>query len=275
MEEGVRNLKRKYINNFAEKDLQKELGITRNNINIWNEVVTSEYEKIWNEELKKSKDFFKKEVNKKGKGKLLEKDDGDDDDDDDGDDSSSDEKEDKDSKEIRTCTMTLKQILRPDFMSNYDQFVMIADEKQRNLTNVMQEISILARKTVTITVSGSIYSGSNIDLGIKPTDPTTFNINNLLPDDFTFCDNDISPILSVAPIPPKLQEYLEQFINKEKTGNDDFVSLLSQDHLQFLHSRFLGILQDSDKTKENEKHPIWSIITQKIKDTSDVNNLFK
>ena len=139
----------------------------------------------------------------------------------------------------------------------------------------MQEISILARKTVTITVSGSIYSGSNIDLGIKPTDPTTFNINNLLPDDFTFHDNDVSPILSVAPIPPKLQEYLEQFINKEKTGNDDFVSLLSQDHLQFLHSRFLGIFQNSDKTKENEKHPIWSIITQKIKDTSDVNNLFK
>src|SRR6266511_6261667 len=159
MEEGVRNLKRKYINNFAEKDLQKKLGITSNNINIWNEVVTSEYEKIWNKELKKSKDFFKKEANKKGKGKLLEKDDDDNGGDGDGgddDDSSSDEKEDKDSKEIRTCTMTLKQILRPDFMSNYDQFVMIADEKQKNLKNVMQEISILARKTVTITVSESI-----------------------------------------------------------------------------------------------------------------------
>ena len=80
-------------------------------------------------------------------------------------------------------------------------------------------------------------------------------------------------MLQIAPLPPNLQEHLASFIDKEKAGRDDMVSILSQAHLQSLHSRFLSGHRDKDWSRENAKHPTWSKIEIKIRETSDANNL--
>jgi hypothetical protein len=55
----------------------------------------------------------------------------------------------KETKSLRTCTATLKQILRPELLSDeVDHIVSIAEDRQKTITTVMGEIAVLARKTV-------------------------------------------------------------------------------------------------------------------------------
>jgi hypothetical protein len=82
--------------------------------------------------------------------------DGEPDDDDDGEDEDEDEeKKDKESK--RVCTTTLKSILRSDLgKENYDQFLKLVKDSQEKLTNIMEEVSVLAEKTIHV-VSNLVF----------------------------------------------------------------------------------------------------------------------
>ena len=51
---------------------------------------------------------------------------------------------------IRTCSATLKQILRPDLMEHYEDIATILQEKQVGITNTMDELSVLIQKTVLV-----------------------------------------------------------------------------------------------------------------------------
>ena len=47
----------------------------------------------------------------------------------------------------------MKNILRSDFLEvegNHENFLQIAEEKQKNLTDIMSEISVLSRKVVNV-----------------------------------------------------------------------------------------------------------------------------
>jgi hypothetical protein len=72
----------------------------------------------------------------------------------------------------------------------------------------------------------------------------------------------------VAPLPTNLQDYLAAFL-EQKAGKDDLADFLSQDHLQFLYSRFLG----SRKGKQGKdiQHSLWSKVNEIIRRDSDVN----
>ena len=71
------------------------------------------------------------------------------------------------------------------------------------------------------------------------------------------------------PLPPGLQDHLASFL--EKTGNDDLVGILSQNHLQFLHSQFLGIRRK--KAEEKLQHPMWSKVNELICRDSNIDYL--
>jgi hypothetical protein len=53
-------------------------------------------------------------------------------------------------EQIRTCSVTLKQILRPDLMDHYGDIVEIAEERQRTITNTVDELNVLIQKTLLV-----------------------------------------------------------------------------------------------------------------------------
>ncbi|KAF9572841.1 hypothetical protein EC968_009406 [Mortierella alpina] len=92
---------------------------------------------------------------------------------------------------------------------------------------------------------------------------TTLDIMDLLPRGFQpRCP--MSSQVDVAPIPERFQDFLEEAVDK-KTGSKDLLDaagLLSQDFLQYLHTRFLGPRGTSEEAKS--KHPLWERIASAI-----------
>lgn len=98
---------------------------------------------------------------------------------------------------------------------------------------------------------------------------TKIDLMELLPSDFR-PRVELGTILKVAPLPPGLQERL--FRSKEsKTNKDDLSTLLSQGHLQYLYSHFMGTLRD--KEDQDPNHPIWSTLAHHIRNISDTESI--
>jgi hypothetical protein len=140
---------------ITEETFQRALGPAKDNLGFWKDTVAQEFEGSWEkevelaEETKKAAALAKKEA--KGKGPATDvsgsgsggHDDVDEDDDGD------DDPEGRGQHEShRTCTATLRQILRPDLQGHCDRILAIAEDHQRNLTNVIEEVSVLARKAL-------------------------------------------------------------------------------------------------------------------------------
>jgi hypothetical protein len=106
---------------------------------------------------------------------------------------------------------------------------------------------------------------------VEPGTPKAFDIRTLLPPGFILRDPTVTPVLDVAPLPPLLQQHLAAYIDGDKTGKDDLADLLSQNHLQFLYSQFLGVRKG--KATQDTKHPLWSKVNDVIRTTSDVANV--
>lgn len=53
-------------------------------------------------------------------------------------------------QELRTCSVTLKQIMRSDMSVHFDTFKSIAHKRQVELTSVVREVAALAQKTILI-----------------------------------------------------------------------------------------------------------------------------
>jgi hypothetical protein len=115
-----------------EQDLDPDLGIVHLrglltdgvNLTAWIRAVESSFDMSWQQELEQAS-----EENHQHQVKVEEEVDG-----------SKDE-------QIRTCTVTLKQILRPDLMEHYSDIVKIAEERQGAITNTVDELSVLIQKT--------------------------------------------------------------------------------------------------------------------------------
>ncbi|KAF9407832.1 hypothetical protein BGZ76_005978, partial [Entomortierella beljakovae] len=257
---------------FASEDLRSILGDQKENIDMWKEVVNSEFDRVWARTLVESTprntvaktDAPTLEVrneenelniqNELGEEKELDEEELDQD--------AAHEKE-----LIRTCTTTLKSIIRPDIEAN-EQFVSILNRRQLELTDLISDLSVLTYKTVLAIAAGDLYDDS---LGQRSSD--SFDIRSILPDNFKFrCD--VDPILRVVPIPPNLQNHLESAL--ENSSRDDFTQLLSQSHLQFIHTEFLSSYTRKKKVEGSDtkdiKHPVWQRAADAIW-TSDTDNL--
>lgn len=113
----------------------------------------------------------------------------------------------------------------------------------------------------------------------------TFDIRSLLPPEFEICDA-VNPVVNVVPPPSDLQNHLGDQITAKTATQDDISSLLSQNHLGHLYTRFLGPRQaksraatdqagSSKKIEEQEttavsKHPLWDDISTIIEQSTDV-----
>lgn len=111
---------------FKAEDLQKKLGPSKANIATFNETANSNFDSVWQEALENCEGGEQIDIEADGDKSKFAK------------------------KNIRTCSATLKQILRPDIMNYYDNIVGILNGNQSTITDIISELSILAQKTVII-----------------------------------------------------------------------------------------------------------------------------
>ncbi|KAF9357324.1 hypothetical protein BGX34_009440 [Mortierella sp. NVP85] len=70
------------------------------------------------------------------------------------------------SKDLRTCTATLKHIARldmSDMSDNLSEFVSIAKSRQREVTGALREVAALAQRTTLLAAGGDLY-GPELDV---------------------------------------------------------------------------------------------------------------
>ncbi|KAF9980961.1 phosphomevalonate kinase, partial [Modicella reniformis] len=173
---------------------KKKLGTSSDNLKRWKEVVNSDIDMVWEEQLEarekemetKAVEAAKKRAAAKGKGRAKNGN---------GDggggggagDGGGDGDGDGSGKELRTCTATLKQIMRADLRESqsdgetgYQKVLSLLERKQKEITNIEEEVSILVQKAVLTIASGKVYG----DAGLAPTTSDSLDIRRLLPDDF-------------------------------------------------------------------------------------------
>ncbi|KAF9360687.1 hypothetical protein BGX26_008190, partial [Mortierella sp. AD094] len=151
--------------------------------------------------------------------------------------------------EILTCTVPLSRILRQD-MGNYkEKIVETLDLKQRVITNIMMDLSGVIHKTLLAIASGELYSHHK---DLRPFPVQSFDVSILLLDDFE-PRSDIDPEIEVSPLPALLQEHLVRV----GENRDDIAELLTEHHLSFLKTRFLGV-RNTDTKGKGKKEEEWS-----------------
>lgn len=223
------------------------------NLTAWIRAVESSFDMSWQQELEQaSEEDHQRQV------KVEEKED------------------DSKDEQIRTCTVTLKQILRPDLMEDYSDIVEIAEGRQRAISNTVDELCVLIQKTLLVVTSGVLYDDVSSQ---SPKDP--FDITQLFPSWFTF-RSDINPLINIAQLPPRLQTDIEAGIKKPKS-QDDLAHLFSQDHIQFLHSQFLSPRREHNSVEGSSKghavseeagslvrgkHELWSKAAEVVRESS-------
>ncbi|KAF9271454.1 hypothetical protein BGZ68_003613, partial [Mortierella alpina] len=140
-------------------------------------------------------------------------------------------------EQLRTCTERLTHVMRSDFVrGEVGNFLRLAETSQREMTDMVFELATLAHKTTLLIASGDLYDQT---LGHDQSVQHTFNIANALPAGFIFRDAEVDRTVSVAPLPPGLQQHIHA--HQDKTApRDDIVLLLSQDCLQYIKTRFLS-----------------------------------
>ncbi|KAF8976761.1 hypothetical protein BGZ46_007984 [Entomortierella lignicola] len=248
-----------HCSDISEDDLLKNLRTRKTNKATWQGAVASDFESIYKSCAKNlGKDMAEDQT-------IGEDENG-------GDVDDSDVHNVGDTKVLRTCTIALKQILRPDFLGNNDgggttgeleHIVSIAENRQEILTNVIEEVSILARKTVYLIAGGDVYGSNHGFIESK-----TFDIQAALPSSFKLRDLSIDPLLNVTTIPETLQEQIEVSMNKKDSAKSDLSNLLSLKHLQYLYSQFLGVRKSHKKSTANP-HSLWDRITDLINEQSN------
>jgi hypothetical protein len=127
--------------------------------------------------------------------------------------------------------------------------------------------------------SGDVYDESYGNIESK-----TFNIQHILPRNFELRDPSCKPNLSVSSLPEHLHDQLIASKNDNSKAKDDLSLLLSQNHLQYLFSQFLGVRQRKSSSSTGvsqrkssgstgvvnilSKHPLWDRITNLIRESS-------
>ncbi|KAF9574644.1 hypothetical protein EC968_005874 [Mortierella alpina] len=227
-------------------------GSGHDNIVIWTQVVDERLEEVWVESLQQAE----KEKGAKGKAAKTttstrggEKET----------DLVVDEEIDK-KESIRTCTIPLKSVLRPELVPQMDIIVDELEKKQALITDDIADLAVLAHKAVLRIAAGDAFDGTAAD--------SALDIMDLLPSEFKpRCE--MSTKINVAAIPEGLQSLIELGLDKKTDDKAvlDAAGLLSQDFLQFLHTRFMGSRGTSAETKA--KHPVWEMIASAIEDESD------
>ncbi|KAG0210759.1 hypothetical protein BGX31_001832, partial [Mortierella sp. GBA43] len=208
--------------NFEAGSLDKKLGDANADNGIWKSTVHNEFNDMWESAMEMDQPEPEDDIDK------------------------------HQSKELRTFTMTLNQLLRPD-LSEEDRHMIIEliGKAQASVTDDINELYVLLHKTALQIASGSFYKDTKWS-----TSSDTLDMRHLLPEGFQPRDKSIDPIINVAPIPNGLQGDLERSLKKKADGTDesDIAYLLSLQHIQVLHSRLQGT---GSQQTHSDKHLLW------------------
>ncbi|CAO3563764.1 unnamed protein product [Mortierella alpina] len=214
--------------NITEIALYRRLESGRA-IQLWRQMLESKFDQVW------------EAVAENAFGDGVDEDDGSSSESDDEDEH---EDDDEDTSK-RTCTASLHQILHPDLVNHFNTVLSALETTQLELTTMMEETALIARKTVHMVASGSLYFNHG-----DPSVPRSFNIRQLLPTGFEIRDDTISLTVAVAPIPDFLEKTLLQ-------RGCDVADLLSQGYLQFAQARILQPTSSARTQKGDQVHPTW------------------
>lgn len=226
---------------YSLKHFQTRLGIRKDeNIRIWLHDVESRFLDAWDEEL--SRDGSDRPAKRQ---RTTE--------------------DPTEAHQTRTCT-PLRQIIRPELQNHHDSIVAIADNCQEEITDTLDELSVLTLKATMAIASGAVHG----------TEESFFDIRAILPANFEFRD-DVNPVLNVATLPSNLQEQIADMIELNTAKQDDTYSLLSQHHLQHMHNQFMGPQKSNNVTAGEQaeepgqdRHPRWEKITRAINPSTNL-----
>ncbi|KAG0317131.1 hypothetical protein BGZ99_006503, partial [Dissophora globulifera] len=154
--------------------------------------------------------------------------------------------DDEDAAALRTCTATLRQILRPELSPLYTKITTLAEESQTVITMVMEEMATATLKMVHIIASGHLYDDAIAR-------PPPLNLESLLPAGFEVRDKEMPASIAVAPLPPWLQDHLDN----GSQAKGDLAKLLSHPHLEFVYARILRKAHQTNSRAE-AGHPVWT-----------------
>ncbi|KAI8351309.1 hypothetical protein B0O80DRAFT_427975 [Mortierella sp. GBAus27b] len=165
---------------YMGRNFEKHLGKTKP-IDVWKEAVEDNFEQVWAEVTSKATD-----------------------------DEAHSDQEEEDATSFGTCSVTLRQIIRPDMESHLKTIPSIPSDRQAALTRCIDELSALTHKTNLAIASGEIYTESNEQLI-----PQTFDVAKLLPSDFKL-RSDPETVLNVAPLQTQLMDRLDSIMDTPK-----------------------------------------------------------
>ncbi|KAF9944762.1 hypothetical protein BGZ70_004368, partial [Mortierella alpina] len=165
-------------------------------------------------------------------------------------------------EELRTCTVNMRSILRPDMQQHYDLICGIVKAGQIGVTNAIHELSFALRKAVHVMATTDLYAAH---LGLPPTPQQPVDIRSILPARFVPRNGEAPLTVDVALIHPGLQEFLVEHV-EGATENDDLALLQDSQFLSFMHTRLLGIMGGNAGT--DDKYPTWTGIVDTIKDST-------
>ncbi|KAF9573256.1 hypothetical protein EC968_008894, partial [Mortierella alpina] len=144
-------------------------------------------------------------------------------------------------EDLRTCRSTLAGILRPELRPYFPQVLELLEDSQTSVSVVLQELSVIALKSVHLIADGTVYGQNNF--------PET-RLSDILPAGFQVRDPNIPQTVKIAPLP----SYLDSILENEP--DSDLAQLLSQEYLQFAYSRLLRE-QGSSLVSADTTHPMW------------------
>ncbi|KAI8356533.1 hypothetical protein B0O80DRAFT_28243 [Mortierella sp. GBAus27b] len=167
------------------------------------------------------------------------------------------------SKDIRTCTVSLSDIIRHDMKDERPRIIELAAGAQKTITDTIDELSCIAMKTVFTVASGELHGFSD-----------EMDVLDLLPFGFEPRRN-INSKIKIARIPKDLQDQIVSVLDPDETTSSvvtdpdiiDMAHILTQSHLQHLYTRFLGPNQETAAESQRDHHQLWKKIDNALDKT--------
>ncbi|KAI8347571.1 hypothetical protein B0O80DRAFT_465434 [Mortierella sp. GBAus27b] len=235
---------------FQEPQLQKKLGAHGNNIQVWQRIVRGKFDGIWTACVEgapeSSNDSAAAATEKHAPG-------------------------------IRVCTVTLKNILRSEFMyeksedleqpvrtielrqdetsKDLDRIVRTIESCQDEVTDVIDELAVMVDKLHMELAQGNLYPDE-----LEPDPRQTFDLHQLFPTGFEF-RGQVAPQVRCSPLPARLQDHIQN------TPGGDIANIFNLYHLQFLYSNLMGPYTST----AIDAHPTWKQCVDLIKVSSTSN----
>ncbi|KAG0214172.1 hypothetical protein BGX31_001147 [Mortierella sp. GBA43] len=214
---------------FTYDQLQNLLRTEPKGIDIWKQTVDSEFDSSWTSKMDEEQDKTEPEQEDVNSGC---------------------------SKDIRTCTVSLSDIIRHDMKDERPRIIELAAGAQKAITDTIDELSCIAMKTVCTVASGELYGFSD-----------EMDVLDLLPFGFEPRRN-INSKIKIARIPKDLQDQIVSVLDPDETTSSivthpdiiDMAHILTQSHLQHLHTRFLGPNHETAAESQKDHHQLWKKI---------------